>query len=139
MDRTGLSGSAHRSATVSPDASDGSALPQARRARAANAAGRDDFAKIDSSPQSRPSEVERLASHFQRVPLVLKETLESRRPDRIFLLSALDGVIPMVASTEDGSSVEVGIVGKEAEPMFRSNWVTTFQIITGLSNFQAQP
>ena len=60
-----------------------------------------------------PEELARLTPHFQRIPLVLKETL-FRAGERIeFFYFPLAGVISMIASTEDGRSVEVGIVGKE--------------------------
>ena len=58
-------------------------------------------------------ELERLTPHFQRVPLALRETLFKAGERIEFFYFPLDGVISMIASTEDGSSVEVGIVGKE--------------------------
>ena len=61
----------------------------------------------------RPEEVRRLAPHFQRVSLTLKETLFEAGERIEFFYFPLDGVISTVASTEDGSSVEVGMVGKE--------------------------
>jgi CRP-like cAMP-binding protein len=60
-----------------------------------------------------PEELERLMPQFQRIPLVLKETLFTAGERIEFFYFPLDGVNSMIASTEDGRSVEVGIVGKE--------------------------
>jgi CRP-like cAMP-binding protein len=60
-----------------------------------------------------PEELERLAPYFQRVPLVFKETLFKAGELIEFFYFPLDGVISMIASTESGRSVEVGIVGRE--------------------------
>ena len=58
-------------------------------------------------------EFERLAPHFQRVPLVFKEIIFKAGDIIEFFYFPLDGVISMIASTESGRSVEVGIVGRE--------------------------
>ena len=58
-------------------------------------------------------ELERLAPHFQRVPLVFKEIIFKAGDIIEFFYFPLDGVISMIASTESGRSVEVGIVGRE--------------------------
>jgi CRP-like cAMP-binding protein len=58
-------------------------------------------------------ELERLTPHFQHIALVLKETLFTAGERIEFFYFPLAGVISMIASTEDGRSVEVGIVGKE--------------------------
>ena|SRR5271166_2633045 len=58
-------------------------------------------------------ELERLAPHFQRVPLVFKETLFEAGARIEFIYFPLNGAISTIASTENGSSVGVGIVGKE--------------------------
>ena len=60
-----------------------------------------------------PEELARLAPRFQRVPLVFKDTLFEAGARIEYLYFPLDGVISTIASTENGSSVEVGIVGKE--------------------------
>ena len=60
-----------------------------------------------------PEEFERLAPHFQRVPLVFKEIIFKAGELIEFFYFPLDGVISMIASTESGRSVEVGIVGRE--------------------------
>src|SRR5579863_2202858 len=58
-------------------------------------------------------ELDRLAPHSQRVPLVFGKTL-FEAGDRIeFIYFPLSGVISTIASMEDGSSVEVGMVGNE--------------------------
>jgi CRP-like cAMP-binding protein len=60
-----------------------------------------------------PEEIDRLAPQFQHVPLIFKEIL-FEAGDRIeFCYFPLNGVISLIASMEDGSSVEVGMVGKE--------------------------
>jgi CRP-like cAMP-binding protein len=75
--------------------------------------------QIASASQNRllaaipPEELQRLAPHFERVPLVLKETLFEAGERIEFFYFLLDGVISAIASTENGRSVEVGIVGKE--------------------------
>src|SRR5271169_4273370 len=58
-------------------------------------------------------ELERLTPHFQRVPLVFKETLFTAGALIEFFYFPLSGVISNIASMSDGSSIEVGIVGKE--------------------------
>lgn len=58
-------------------------------------------------------EIQRLAPHFQPVPLVFRETLFGAGDLTEFVYFPLSGMISMIASTENGSSVEVGIVGKE--------------------------
>ena len=61
----------------------------------------------------QPEELERLAPHFQQIPLVLNETIfESSEPIE-YLYFPLNGVISTLAVMEDGNSTEVGIVGKE--------------------------
>ena len=60
-----------------------------------------------------PEELERLAPHFQRVPLVFKETLFEAGARIEFFYFPLNGVISTIAAMRDGSSIEVGIVGKE--------------------------
>src|SRR5688572_26434996 len=60
-----------------------------------------------------PEELKRLMPQFQRIPLVLKETLFTAGERIEFFYFPLSGVISIIASTEDGRSVEVGIVGKE--------------------------
>jgi CRP-like cAMP-binding protein len=75
--------------------------------------------QIASASQNRllaaipPEELQRLAPHFQTVPLVLKETLFEAGERIEFFYFLLDGVVSAIASTENGRSVEVGIVGKE--------------------------
>jgi len=58
-------------------------------------------------------ELERLTPHFQHLPLVFKEHLFEAGEQVEFIYFPLSGVISMIASTENGSSVEVGIVGRE--------------------------
>jgi len=60
-----------------------------------------------------PEELERLAPHFPRVPLVFKETLFEAGESIEFFYFPLNGVISTIAAMRDGSSIEVGIVGKE--------------------------
>jgi CRP-like cAMP-binding protein len=60
-----------------------------------------------------PEELERLTPHFQRVPLVFKETLFEAGARIEFLYFPLNGVISTIAAMRDGSAIEVGIVGKE--------------------------
>jgi CRP-like cAMP-binding protein len=60
-----------------------------------------------------PEELARLIPHFQRVPLVFKETLFEAGERIEFFYFPLNGAIAMIASTENGRSVGVGIVGKE--------------------------
>ena len=60
-----------------------------------------------------PEELEHLAPHFQRVPLVFGEILFEAGDLIEFIYFPINGMISMIASTENGRSVEVGIVGKE--------------------------
>ena len=60
-----------------------------------------------------PEQLERLVPHFQRVPLVFKETLFEKGERTEFFYFPLNGAIAMIASTENGRSVGVGIVGNE--------------------------
>jgi CRP-like cAMP-binding protein len=58
-------------------------------------------------------ELERLTPHFQTIPLVFKETLFEAGDRTEFIYFPLSGMISLVASTESGSFIEVGIIGKE--------------------------
>ena len=60
-----------------------------------------------------PEELEHLALHFQRVPLVFGEILFEAGDLIEFIYFPINGMISMIASTENGRSVEVGLVGKE--------------------------
>ena len=60
-----------------------------------------------------PEELARLAPHLQRVTLVFKETLFEAGERIEFFYFPLNGAIGMIASTENGRSVGVGIVGNE--------------------------
>jgi CRP-like cAMP-binding protein len=60
-----------------------------------------------------PDELARLLPHFQRVPLLFKETLFEPGSGLEFFYFPLNGVISTIAAMRDGSSVEVGIVGKD--------------------------
>jgi CRP-like cAMP-binding protein len=60
-----------------------------------------------------PEELARLAPHFQRVRLVFKETLFETGERIEFFYFPLNGAIAMIASTGNGRSVGVGIVGRE--------------------------
>ena len=59
-----------------------------------------------------PEQLERLAPQFRRVPLVFKETLFEAGEWIEFFYFPLNGAIVMIASTESGTSIGVGI-GKE--------------------------
>ena len=58
-------------------------------------------------------ELARLVPHLQRVTLVFKETLFEAGVRIEFFYFPLNGAIGMFASTENGRSVGVGIVGNE--------------------------
>ena len=58
-------------------------------------------------------ELRRLTPHFQFAPLAFRETLFEAGDPTEFVYFPLNGVISMIASTENGSSIEVGIVGRE--------------------------
>src|SRR6516225_767650 len=60
-----------------------------------------------------PEEIERLALHFQHVPLVFRETLYDAGVISEFIYFPLNGVISTIAVMKDGSSTEVGVVGNE--------------------------
>ena len=60
-----------------------------------------------------PEELDRLTPQFQLVPLMYKDILFDAGDQIEFLYFPLTGVISTVVSMEDGSSVEVGMVGKE--------------------------
>ena len=60
-----------------------------------------------------PEELERLALHFQHVPLVFRDTLYDAGVISEFIYFPLNGVISTIAVMKDGSSTEVGVVGKE--------------------------
>ena len=58
-------------------------------------------------------ELERLALHFQHVPLVFRQTLYEAGAISEFVYFPLNGIISIIAVMKDGSSTEVGVVGKE--------------------------
>jgi CRP-like cAMP-binding protein len=58
-------------------------------------------------------ELDRFASQLEHVPLLFKETLFEAGDRLDFVYFPLTGVISMIASMENGNSVEVGMVGKE--------------------------
>ena len=58
-------------------------------------------------------ELQRLAPHFQTVPLVFRETLFEAGDPIEFVYFPLSGMISLIASTGSGRSIEVGIVGKD--------------------------
>src|SRR5271166_1469048 len=60
-----------------------------------------------------PEELERLMPQFQLIPLVFKETLFEAGARIEYLYFPFDGVISTLAVMRDGSSTEVGMVGKE--------------------------
>jgi len=60
-----------------------------------------------------PEELQRLAPHFQPVSLAFRETLFEAGDPTESVYFPLSGMISMIASAENGSSIEVGIVGKE--------------------------
>jgi CRP-like cAMP-binding protein len=60
-----------------------------------------------------PEELERLALHFQHVPLVFRETLYEAGAISEFVYFPLSGVISTLAVMKDGNSTEVGVIGKE--------------------------
>jgi CRP-like cAMP-binding protein len=60
-----------------------------------------------------PEECERIAPHLERVPLVLGETLFESGDLIESIYFPLRGMISIIASTENGIFVEIGIVGKE--------------------------
>jgi len=55
-----------------------------------------------------PEELERLALHFQHVPLVFRETLYDAGVISEFIYFPLNGVISTIAVMKDGSSTEGG-------------------------------
>ena len=59
------------------------------------------------------TELRRLTPHFQPVPLVFRETLFEAGDPIEFIYFPLSGMISLIASTKEGSSIEVGITGKE--------------------------
>ena len=60
-----------------------------------------------------PEELERLAPHFEHVSLVFREPLFEAGDLTEFVYFPLDGMISLIASTKNGSFIEVGIIGKE--------------------------
>lgn len=60
-----------------------------------------------------PEELRRLAPHFQTVPLVFREALFEAGDLTEFVYFPLNGMISLIASTENGGFIEVGIAGKE--------------------------
>jgi CRP-like cAMP-binding protein len=58
-------------------------------------------------------ELQRLAPHFQPVPLVFRETLFEAGDPIEFVYFPLSGMISLIASAGNGRSIEVGIVGKD--------------------------
>jgi CRP-like cAMP-binding protein len=60
-----------------------------------------------------PEELTHLMPHFRRVRLVFRETLFEAGEKIEFLYFPLTAVIALIAFTENGRSVGVGIVGKE--------------------------
>ena len=60
-----------------------------------------------------PEALQRLGPHFEPAPLVFKETLFEAGDPTEFVYFPLSGMISLIASTENGKLIEVGIIGKE--------------------------
>jgi CRP-like cAMP-binding protein len=58
-------------------------------------------------------ELGHLTPHLEPVPLVFRETLFEAGERTEFIYFPLSGMISLVASTKNGSFIEVGIIGKE--------------------------
>jgi CRP-like cAMP-binding protein len=59
------------------------------------------------------AELRRLTRQFQPVPLAFRETLFEAGDPIESIYFPLSGMISLIASTKDGSSIEIGIAGKE--------------------------
>ena len=59
------------------------------------------------------AELRRLTPQFQPVPLAFRETLFEAGDPIEFIYFPLSGMVSLIASTKTGSSIEVGITGKE--------------------------
>jgi CRP-like cAMP-binding protein len=57
--------------------------------------------------------LQRLAPHFQPVPLVFRETVFEAGDHTDFIYFPLKGMVSLIAPAENGRLIEVGIVGKE--------------------------